>query len=95
MHPNANKDTTHYNRLVLQETQMQLIRDWDIQESVGHLIIDHIIVSVDYQYIEARNKDYTCFSNETTKTNIAYISQAWCRVSTHHKKSARGAFMEP
>ena len=73
VHPGIGANTTHYERVMKQEAQKQIIWDWDTQESVGHLLMDRIIASVDYQYLDERNINYTGFSNETTETLITYI----------------------
>ena len=84
-----------YGRLMKQEEQKGTIRDWEKQESVNSLLVDRIVGSVNPQYLEVRNKEYTGFAGETTKTLIAYIRTAWCRVSTQYKMKARNAFREP
>ena len=62
-----------------------------MQELVDHLLIEHIVGSVDPQYLEVRNKENTGFAGETTRTLITYIRQALCIVSTHHKNDQDGS----
>ena len=47
LHPGINKDSTPYNRMVKQEEQKGTVRDFDTQKSMDHLLIDHIVGSVD------------------------------------------------
>ena len=65
-----------------------------MQESVNHLLVDHVVGSLDPQYLKAHNKDYLGFTGEKTKTLIEYTMTAWCRVSTHHKMKARSTCRE-
>ena len=44
-----------HERMANQEKQKEIIRDFDTQESVDHLIIEHIVGSVDPQYLKVRN----------------------------------------
>ena len=43
-------NTNPYNRMARQEVQKQLIRDFDTQELVDHILVDCIIKSIDPQY---------------------------------------------
>ena len=95
VHKDITKDSTAYIRLMKQEEQKATIRDWERQESVDSLLVDHIVGSVDPQYLEVLNKKHMGFAGETTKTLITYIRTAWCRVSTHNKMKARSAFRGP
>ena len=54
-----------------------------------------MISSIDPQYLEAHNKEYTDFVGETTKTLIVYTRTEWYRLRTQYKKAAIWASREP
>jgi hypothetical protein len=54
--------------------------------------MQHIIDSVEEQYVEELNKEYFGYANQTIKTIIDHLRTNWCKVMTKERTDATEAF---
>ncbi len=57
-----------------------LPKEFELQEAVTTIGVQHIINSVKEQYVEELNEDYFGYTNQTIKTLLTHLRTNWCKV---------------
>jgi hypothetical protein len=93
-----NKDITATSTpleiLTFQEERKKLQREYDLQEAVTNIGVQHIIGSVEEQYIKELNKEYFEYANNTIKSVLRHLQTSWCKVMTREHTDATKAFYQ-
>jgi hypothetical protein len=89
----AIKDNNPQRKLLrLQVDTKNLQKAFDLQEAITNIGVQHIIVSVEEQYIEELNKDYFGYANQTIKSLLKHLCTNWCKVMIKECTDATKAF---
>jgi hypothetical protein len=71
-----------------------LQKEFELQEAVTSIGVQHINDSVEEQYIKELNKDHFGYANQTIKTLLAHLCTKWCKVMTKKRTNATEAFYQ-
>jgi hypothetical protein len=71
-----------------------LQKEFELQEAATNIGVQHIIDSVEEQYIEELNKDYYGYANQIIKTLLTHLRTKWCKVMTKEHTNATEAFYQ-
>jgi hypothetical protein len=66
-----------YKILTLQDKWKTFQKEFDLQEAVTSIGIQHIIDCVEEQYVEELNKDYFGYANQMIKTLLDHLRTKW------------------
>jgi hypothetical protein len=94
INPKINKLSNPYEILTLQEEMKTLQKEFELQEAVTTIGVQHIIDSVEEQYIKELNKDYFGYTNQTIKMLLTHLHTNWCKVMTKERTHATEAFYQ-
>ncbi len=92
INPKINELSNPYAILTLQEEMKTLLKEFKLQEAVTTIGVQHIIDSIEEQYIKELNKDYFGYANQTIKTLLTHLRMKWCKVMTKERTNATEAF---
>jgi hypothetical protein len=92
--PKINDKSSPYKILTLQDKWKTLQKEFDLQEAVTSIGVQHIIECVEEQYVEELNKDYCGYANQTIKTLLDHLRTKWCKVMTKEPTNATEAFYQ-
>jgi hypothetical protein len=92
VNPKINNTTSQLNLLTLQAETKRLQKQFNLQETVTTIGMQHIIDSIEEQYVEELNEEYFGCANQTTKTIINHLRTNWCKVTTKERTDATKAF---
>jgi hypothetical protein len=67
INPKINELSNPYEILTLQDEMKTLQKEFKLQEAVTNIGGQHIIDSIEEQYIKELNKDYFSYANQTIK----------------------------
>jgi uncharacterized membrane protein YgcG len=94
MNQRINELSNPYAILTLQEEMKTLQKEFELQEAVTTIGVQHIINSVEDQYVEELNKDYFGYANQTIKMLLTHLHTKWCKVMTKECTNASEAFYQ-
>ncbi len=94
INPKINKLSTPYEILTLQEEMKTLQKEIELQKAVTTIWVQHIIDSIEEQYIGEHNEDYFGYANQTIKTLLTHLRTKWCKVMTKERTDATEAFYQ-
>jgi hypothetical protein len=77
-----NELSNPYAILTLQEKMKTLQKQFELHKAVTTIGVQHIIDSVNEQYIKELNKDYFVYANQTTNMLLTHLRTNWCKVMT-------------
>jgi hypothetical protein len=80
--------------LTFQEETKKLQKEFDLQEAVTNIGVQHIIDSVEEQYIKELNKEYFGYANNAIKSVLHHFRTNWCKVMTRERTDATKAFYQ-
>ncbi len=80
--------------LTFQQEMKKLQKEFDLQEAVTNIGVQHIIDSIKEQYIEELNKEYFGHANNTIKNVLHHLQTNWCKVMTRECTGATEAFYQ-
>jgi hypothetical protein len=92
VNPKINNTTSQLDLLTLQAETKRLQKEFDLQEAVATISMQHIINSVKEQYVEELNEEYFGYANQTIKTIIDHLRTNWCKVMMKERTNAIEAF---
>jgi hypothetical protein len=94
INPKINKLSNPYEILTLLKEMKTLQKEFELQEAVTTIRVQHIINSAKEQYIEELNIDYFGYANQTIKTLLTHFCTNWCKVMTKERTNATEAFYQ-
>ncbi len=80
--------------LTFQEETKKLLKEFDLQEAVISIGVQHIIDSVEEQYIKELNEEYFGYANNTIKSVLHHLRTNWCKVMKRECTDATKAFYQ-
>ncbi len=80
--------------LTSQEETRKLQKEFDLQEAVTNIGVQHIIDSIDKQYIEELNEENFRYAKNTIKSVLYHLQTNWCKVMTRECTDATEAFYQ-
>jgi hypothetical protein len=80
--PTIKDDTPQCKLLHLQAETNDLQKAFELQEAVTSIGVQHIIDSIEEQYVKELNEDYFGYANQTIKSLLAQLCTNWCKVMT-------------
>ncbi len=69
-----------------------LQKEFKLQEAVTTIGVQHIIDSIEEQYVKELNEDYFSYANQNIKKLLAHLRMKWCKVMTKERTNATEAF---
>jgi hypothetical protein len=90
VNPAIKADTPQRKLLRLQAETKDLQKAFELQEAITNIGVQHIINSVEEQYIEGLN--YFGCANQSIKSILAHLCSNWCKVMTYECTDATKAF---
>jgi hypothetical protein len=69
-------------------------KEFELQEAVTTIGVQHIIDSIEEQYVKELNKDYFGYANQTIKMLLTQLHIKWCNVMTKERTTATEAFYQ-
>ena len=94
INPKINDKSSPYKILTLQDKWKTLQKEFDLQEAVTSIGVQHIIKCVEEQYVEELNKDYFGYANQTIKTLLDHLRTKWCKVMTKERTDTTEVFYQ-
>jgi hypothetical protein len=74
--------------LTFQEETKKLQKEFDLQEVVTNIGVQHIIDSVKEKNIKKIRKEYVGYANYTNKSVLRHLQTNWCKVMTRKRTDA-------
>jgi hypothetical protein len=92
VNPAIKEDTPQCELLRLQADTKNLQKAFDLQEALANIGVQHIINSVEEQYVKELNEDYFGYANQTIKSLLKHLCTHWCKVMTKKRMDATEPF---
>jgi hypothetical protein len=92
--PKINKLSNPYEILTLQEEMKTLQKEFKLQEAVTTIGVQHIIDSIEKQYIKELIDDYSGYANQTIKMLLTHLRTKRCKVMMKECTDATEAFYQ-
>jgi hypothetical protein len=86
--------STPFEILTLQAETNTLQKEFDLQEAVINIRVQHIIDCDKEQYVKELNEEYFGYANSTIKSVLYHLRMKWCKIMTRECTDATDAFYQ-
>ena len=90
-----NGNSTNFDHLRWTRENDEKIREHNMMNEADDILVQHVVDSVNEQYIDELKKDYVGYSDQTCKTILSHIKSKWCKITTREKTKALAVFRQP
>ena len=88
-------ELTKYKVLQLEAETKQAITAYITQEETAKELVRRMVASIETEYIEALDNEYTGYNNETPKSILAHLATEYCKATITDQLSAERDFAKP
>ena len=89
------EELTKYKVLQLEAETKQAITAYITQEETAKELVRRMVASIETEYIEALDNEYTGYNNETPKSILAHLATEYCKATITDQLSAESDFAKP
>ncbi len=86
---------TKYKVQQLEAETRQKITAYLTQEEMSKELVRWMVASIETEYIEELDNEYTGYNNKTPKTIMAHLATKYCKATVANQLKADGKFAKP